>query len=441
MDVRWPLVSCLSLGCAVSPAPARLALAVARAPTVVVPAPPLDEGPLDRAALLRAVISRDSARVAAAQRARAALEDADAARALPSPEFGAQLWNVPWDRPWDLGRAQMVMLELRQTFSTAGLRGARASQRIAEAEAALAELTAREQELHGRAATAWAELVASARHHAVHVAHLEVVDAMTALVRARLGASTTNLAAVTRVEAERARVLQRIARFEGARTRSLRALNGLLRRPADAPLAAVADAPVSAVDAPVDALVAAALTLRGELRARDARVRAAQAMHAEARAEATEPMVTAGFSAWFDPHTAPGYGLSASTTLPWLWGGGAARARAAALRADAESLERDARAAEIRAEVIDAHAELQSAASALEALRRNAIPAADRSLDAARAAFAGGNGPLAEWLDAARMRVDLGDEEADGVAELLRATAALEARVGAALPLLREARR
>ena len=42
-----------------------------------------------------AVIARDPARVAAVQRARAALEDAAAARLLPPPKVAAQVWNVP----------------------------------------------------------------------------------------------------------------------------------------------------------------------------------------------------------------------------------------------------------------------------------------------------------------------------------------------------------
>lgn len=425
----------LCAGCALAPVPPSVTREIAGLPS----SPRVDDralqGPsLDRASLIAAVLARDSARVASVRRARAALEDAEAARSLPAPEAGAQVWNVPFNRPWDLGAAQMIMVELRQQFTTAGLRGARATQRIADARMALAEVAARDQALLARASIAYAELVASRRHHAVHVAHLAVVDAMGELVRARVGATTGSIAAVARVDAERARVLRNITRYESERVRAARALNALLLRPVDAPLPDVIDARAEVAAEPVDALVARALTLRGELRAAEARVEGARAMHAEARAEATEPMVSAGFSAWLDPHMTPGYGLSAMTTLPWLWGGGAHRARAAALRTEADALERDARAAEVRAEVIDAHAQMEAAARALNALRGNAIPAATRSLDAARAAFASGNGALLEWVDAARMRVDLADEEAELTGMLLRAVAELEGRVGAALP-------
>lgn len=427
------LSSCV--GCALAPTPPSLSRALAALPA----APHVDDaalqGPaLSREALLGAVIARDPGRIAAVQRARAALEDAVAARALPPPEAGAQVWNVPWSRPWDLGAAQMIMVELRQQFTTAGLRGARAAQRVADARMALADVAAREQSLLSRASVAYAELVANRRHHAVHSAHLAVVDAMAELVRARVGATTGTLAGVARVDAERARVQRSITRYDRERVRAARALNAILLRPADAPLPEVEEPTPEVVVEPLASLVARALALRGELRAAEARVEGARAMHAEARAEATEPMVGVGFSAWFDPHMTPGYGLSAMSTLPWLWGGGAHRARAAALRVEAESLERDARAAEVRAEVIDAHAQMESAARALMTLRESALPAAERSLDAARAAFASGNGALLEWVDAARMRVDLADEEADLIAMLLRTVAELEGRVGTTLP-------
>lgn len=439
--MRSSLLGCLFLaaGCAVHPTPASLTRALAALPSAPVPVDDALRGPaVDRATLARAVIARDPARVAAIQRARAALEDAAAARLLPPPEAGAQVWNVPWSRPWDLGAAQMIMVELRQQFTTNGLRGARAAQRVADAEGALAEVAMREQALLGRVAVAHAELVASHRHHAVHTAHLAVVDAMGELLRARVGASTGGIAAVARIEAERAVVVRRIARIDGDRLRAQRALNALLLRPADAPLPVVTELDATPTAPPLDELLARALTLRGELRAADARVRGAAAMQAEARAEAREPMVGVGFSAWFDPMMTPGYGLSAMSTLPWLWGGGAHRERAAALRASSEALDRDARVAEVRAEVTEAHAEMLTAARALETLRAEALPAARRALDAARGAFAAGNGSLLEWLDAARALTDLGDEEADDIAMLLRAVANLEARVGAPVARLAE---
>lgn len=395
---------------------------------------PLDGPTLSRADFVRAVIDRDGARVAAAHRARAALEDAEAARSLAPPEAGAQLWNVPFSRPWDLGRAQMIMVEARQTFTTAGLRGARSAQRVAEAEAALAELTAREQALFARAAEAHAELALTARHHAVHVRHLAVLDAMHELVRARVGASTAGLAGVARVEAERARVLQRLARFDAEHRRARRAANALLRRALDAPMGEVPAPDADFVPGDPEALVQQALRLRGEMGVAEAQVTAARAMRAEARAEAREPMITIGAGAWFDPAMEPGYGLSAMTTLPWLWGGGPARERAAAHRAEAALWERDTRAADVRAEVIDLHARMLTAARALRVIHDRAVPAAQRALDAAQAAFGVGAGSLLEWIDAARMRIEVGDEEADAEAELLRSVSALEARVGAPLP-------
>ncbi|MFO0630256.1 MAG: TolC family protein [Polyangiales bacterium] len=268
----------------------------------------------------------------------------------------------------------------------------------------------------------------------MHVRHLAVLDAMHELVRARVSASTAGIAGVARVEAERARVLQRLARYDAEHQRARRAANALLRRALDAPLGVVPAPEPDFVPLDPETLTAQALQRRGEIGNADAMVRAAQAMRAEARAEAREPMVTVGAGAWFDPAMEPGYGLSAMTTLPWLWGGGAARERAAAHRVEAAGWERDARAAEVRTEVVDLHARMMTAARALRVIHDRAVPAAQRALDAAQAAFGVGAGSLLEWIDAARMRIEVGDEEAEAAAELLRAVSALEARVGAPLP-------
>ena len=184
----------------------------------------------------------------------------------------------------------------------------------------------------------------------------------------------------------------------------------------------------------LDSLLRDALRLRGEIRAGDASVAAARAMNAEARAEAHEPMVTVGVGAWIDPMMEPGYGLSAMTTLPWLWGGGPQRVRAATHRLAAATMDQESRAVDVRAEVVDAHARMLTAARGLRVIRERAVPAAQRALDASRAAFGAGAGALVEWIDTARMRVEVGDEEADATAELLRAVATLEARVGTPLP-------
>jgi cobalt-zinc-cadmium efflux system outer membrane protein len=393
-----------------------------------------DAPPATREGFTHAVIARDPGMAARVERAREAFERAGVESSLPSPEASAQVWNVPFSQPWSFGDADMYMIELRQRLPAPGLLGAREREGVAMAGAALAELATRERELARRVASAWAEHLAAARHHRVHHAHLAVVDRMADAARARIAASRGPLDDVPRLDAERARVLRLIARFDNDRRRAARTLNVLAGREVDAPLALPDDAPTETVALALPELLGRAVARRGAVVAARASLEAAREGATAAHAEATRPEFMVGLSAWFDPDHHNGYGATAGMTLPWLWGPGQARARAATARVRAEeSGVREAESA-VRAEVVDAHARVEGALRELTIVQGDAARAAERSLDAAQAGYVTGGTTLLAWLDAARMRLDLAMEAIDLRVELDRSLAALDEAVGEALP-------
>ncbi|MEZ4390981.1 MAG: TolC family protein [Polyangiales bacterium] len=411
----------------------RLAASTLRMERPTNPAPP---AAVTRDAAVEFALDRDPTRRAALHRARAALHDAEAARALPAPQVGVQVWRVPFDEPWNWGRASMLMLELRQGFTPLGAREGRSRAALFEAQGALAELSSRERALAKSVALAHAEWVDGALHHSLHHAHLGVVGGMLEIVRARFAAGGANLGGVTRVEAEQARVHRALVRYEARRDRAARALEALLRLdegslPAEPPAEALV---VEDVDVELPALLTAALGQRPELRARAAAEAAASARHQAARAEATVPRVEVGASVMGDPGVGVGYGLNAMMSLPWLSSAGAAAARAAGERLLAAREDTAGVEATIRGEVATAHTRLAGARRELAVMHGQALPAARRAVMAARSAYSVGGETLLGWIDAERVLLDLEMDDAELRAELLRAVAELEWAVGAPLP-------
>ncbi len=389
-----------------------------------------------REAVVRAAVGHDPGVVARSERARAMFETARADGALPPPEVNAQVWNVPFARPWSLGDADMYMVELRQRIPPWGSLDARSRAALAGFEAALAELSSREREVARRANEAWAEYVAGALHHRVHHDHLAVVDQMRDATTARASVGG-GLEALARVELERARVLRLLARFDSDRARAARVLGVLAGRDPMAPSELDREALGATVSDSRESLEQRALARQRRMIEARARVSSARASVEAERAESSRPEFMVGLSGWFDPSHHNGYGANVSMTLPWLWGPG--RARVAASEATLAAEEAAVREAELqtRAEVVEAFGRVRGFERELAQVRVDALPAALRALDATRARYVAGGAPLIEWLDVARMRLDLAMDEADLVVDLARAVAALEEAVGE--PLVRVA--
>lgn len=403
-------------------------------PQSATPAEPTIDSPLDRDDLIALAVSKSPALAALAHRARAMIHAARAEGALPTSELGFQAWNLPLTRPYAVGEADMYMLELRQRFPAAGSLDARARATVEDAQATLAEAATEERLTAQRAADAYADYVHGRQDHALHHQHLALLEQMQHAVQARFSTGGSGLSDVARVELEVAKTRRAIVRIDGDMARAQAAINALLRRAPEAPLGAPREVEPETVHLSTDELLTRAHSNRGATLAADARVRAARARIDAAHAEAELPEVSVGLGYWQVPTRRPGIGVTAAMSLPWLRGPQRHRFDEAKEQEAAERSSMEGVNVELQSEVTTTRAQLAALERELIVVHGQAVPAARRSIEAIRAAYATGNVSLLEWVDAARSVLDLQMEETDLGAELAHAVAALERAVGTQLP-------
>lgn len=397
--------------------------------------PELDpSAPLDRDATVALAVARSPSIQGLAHRARALVHAGRADGALPAAELAVAAWNLPLARPYAVGDADMYMIDLRQRLPAAGSLDARARAAAEEAAALLAELSAEERLVAQRAADAYAEYEQALRSRSIQRRQMDLLERMGQGIRARYTTGGSALADAARIDLEIGKSRRALARLEGDIVRARSSLNALLRRPPAAPLAEPREGDAETIRLPIEELLAKASAHRGPVLAAEARMRAAQARREAAEAEARVPEFTLGLGYWQDPRMRPGLGVSASMSLPWLWGPQRERSAEAHEAELAETSARDASGVESQTEVTEAHARLVAFEDQLLVVHREALPAARRSIDALAAAYATGNASLLDWLDGARSVLDLEMEGVDLRGQLAHSIAALERAVGAPLP-------
>lgn len=389
--------------------------------------------PLEREQVVAEVVAKSPTLARRAHRARALVHAGRAEGSLPSPELEGQIWNLPLERPYSLNEADMYMVQLRQRFPAAGSLDAKARALAEEAEAELSELASEEQELAGRARVAFAEYERAHRAARVQKEQLGLLQRMAEAARARF-VTGGGLIAAAKIEVEMAEVRRSLARSQGDAARARAMLNSLLRRAPQEALGEPVETPALTVRLPVTDLLSRAGAERGQSRSAEARVRAAEARVRAAEAEARAPEWMVGVGYFQDPSMRPGFGLSASMTLPWLWGPGQHRVAQAREEEAAERTAVDTATLDAQADVTEAHARLIDLEERLRVLRSDALPTARRALDAVTAVQSTGGASLGEWVEGTRLLVELELEEVELEGELLLAVASLERAVGGPLP-------
>lgn len=391
-------------------------------------------GPLERDVVVVAAVGRSPALAVMAHRARALVHAGRAEGSLPPAELGFEAWNLPLARPYALGEADMYMVELRQRFPAAGSLDARARAMAEEAQAMLAELSSEERIVAERAANAFADYVQAFAEKRLQERQLALLARMGQAVRARYTTGGSGLAEAARIDVEVTKAQRALARIGGDIARSRATLNAVLRRPPGAALGEPRETPPETVRISVEDLIARAEANRGATLSADARVRAAGARREAAEAEARIPEFMVGLGYWQDPTMRPGMGVTASMSLPWLWGPNRDRVRQAGEEEAAERAARDNASLDTQAEVSEAHARLLALEAQFSVIRGQALPATSRSMEALTAAFSTGNASLLEWVDVARSLLDLEMEMVVLHGDLQRGVASLERAVGTALP-------
>lgn len=303
-----------------------------------------------------------------------------------------------------------------------------------EAQAMLAELASEERLVAERAANAFADYAQAFAEKRLLERQVALLSRMGQAVRARYTTGGSGLAEAARIDVEVAKAQRALARVDGDIARSRATLNAVLRRPPGASLSEPREVPPETVRLSVEELIGRAEANRGATLSADARVRAAGARREAAEAEARIPEFMVGLGYWQDPTMRPGVGVTASMSLPWLWGPNRERVRQAEEEEAAEGAARDNAGLDTQAEVSEAHARLLALEAQLLIIREQALPATSRSMEALTAAFSTGNASLLEWVDVARSLLDLEMEMVVLHGDLQRGVASLERAVGTALP-------
>lgn len=396
---------------------------------------PLDlSGSLELPAVVAAALAASPALTVMAHRARAMVHAGRAEGSLPPAELGFEALNLPLTSPYSLGDADMYMLELRQRFPAAGMLDARARAMAKEAEAMLAELGAEEQMVAERAAMAYADYAQALTERALLQRQLALFERTAEALGARYTTGGAGLTEVARLEGEVASARRALARNEGEATSARATLNALLRRRPSAPLGAPSAQPAQTTRLSHDELLALAEAHQGAARAATARHGAAASRRVAAEAEARRPEFMLGVGYWQDPSMRPGLGVTASMSLPWLWGPlrhrvSQAEQEEAALRAARHAVE-----LETETELVQARARLLSLEAQHEIVRTQSLPAARRSFEALTAALSTGGASPLEWVELARAVLELELELVALEGDLARTLATLQRVVGAELP-------
>jgi outer membrane protein TolC len=388
-------------------------------------------GPLERERVVRIALSRNPGLRGGHARAAGMRLMGEADSRMPAPEAEVQVWQVPMSRPWALQDSNMVMVTVKQPIPAPGSLSAKAQARSREAELEEAMVAERERELRREVQLALADYQEAAARHAVHLEHKATVDRVAAVARARY-ASGGALTEVTQAEVEAARIEVDLAQ-EHAKLGAARAmLNGLLLRAADAPLGAPPAMAGETAAEPLAELLAAARSLRPELRTAQARHAAREAELRVSEREAAWPMLSVGATYFPPTNNMPmhGYGVSLSSTLPWLWG--KARAEARAGRQNAAAVQHDIQdaAARVSTDVSTRSAAVQVATRRLEVLRERALPAANRAWQAAAAGYESGRTEVLMLLMARTSIVEIEVDVVEAKAMLEQALVQLEWAVG-----------
>lgn len=389
---------------------------------------------LDRRTVLRAALERNPAVQASEQRARATRASARAEGSLPSPEVMGQVWQVPFAHPAALD-SQMIMIGVTQSIPAPGVLSAREQSMAAQANQEEATAAERARMIRREAGNAFADYTESSARHRIHRAHLDITRHLFDIAEAR-HATGGSLIDVTRTQVELSRmeadVVTDATLIESARAH----LNALLAREPGLPLGppAESDAVVAAWDVPT--LIAKAHGARPEFKQVEAEREARAHAVTAAEREATWPSFSVG-ALYFPPTKVTpehGYGVSASMSLPWLWGPASSRREAEREFLAAASTNVGAIRIPVDAEVVTAEAKSRSAAYRLQVLRDRTLPASRRSFEVAEAGFESGRTDLMTVLDARRSVVDVDQEIVMSRSDLDRALTDLEAAVGMEIP-------
>jgi cobalt-zinc-cadmium efflux system outer membrane protein len=385
------------------------------------------------ASVERVALARQPALAEAQARSAAVAERASGAERLPDPEFKYEQWAVPIKRPYDLGRADMLMFGLRQAFPAPGARAARG--RVVEEEVRIAshQRETLERDLLLQVRRAFFDYYAADRALRVHLEHVGVAEQIVQQVRSSYEIGRGNQQDVLKVLVELSRLHNDLAEIRQQRESNRLMLNSLMGRAPDAPLGPPAEIERSQSVPAITRLDEERSRSRPELAAAQRTLRRSEAALEAARISARRPSFMVGADYWLMPtqDMPHAYGAMVTMSLPWLNPGRRADVREAEQQVAAERHAAQAIENVTAFELYDAMARLEAANTSLDLIESSVLPQAEKSLDATKAAFGVGQGSLLSLLDALRSYFQIRLEQSRAVSRVMAQLASVEFASGA----------
>jgi outer membrane protein, heavy metal efflux system len=330
------------------------------------------------------------------------------AGALPDPMFQVELRDVTNEMrggSFNLlpGRVGSTRYQLRQTFPAWGRRDAKRDAAQAGADEAALRTDATWAELATRIKTAYArwQQVHDTLQQSREI--LALIDRLESVAQARYAGGVAPQQDAIRAQVERTTMASEILLLESELAATRVRINGLLARPASAPLAApLADADLPALarlDA--DALRDRVLLRNPQLAAEDARLRAAE-RNKDVVWSNRYPEFTFGVSPVQSRNRISEWELMFEISIPLQQGSRRAEEREAQSMIAAAQARKEAAANELLAQLGE-QLEALRAAHRIESLTRlSLLPQADVTLQAALAGYESGKVDFATVLEAQR---------------------------------------
>jgi cobalt-zinc-cadmium efflux system outer membrane protein len=381
--------------------------------------------------IVRVALSHNRGVTEARARVLAAEARQSAAGRLPEPDLKAELWGVPLAHPLSLDRADTLMVGLRQNLPAWGTRQARGEAAAAETASAGDAARSRRQEVAVQVHRGFAAYYRASEELRLHREHVALTARVLELAGVNQRTGRGGIPEVLRLQVELTRLHADVARLERDRVSSVALLNALMDRAPDQPLG-----PPEPLTPPPPADLATLerrLDERPDLAAATHAARRSEAAHEEAHRAAWIPSLMLGLDYWYMPlgaETRHAYGAMMAVNLPWLGGRRRDEERAAAhtLRADQEAVA--AARSTGRYELHDAAARLEAARQWFTIVDQQLVVQAGRSLEAAQAATAAGQGDPGTLIEALRADLQVRVERVQALAELATSHAELQRAAG-----------
>jgi outer membrane protein TolC len=342
----------------------------------------------------------------------AARERLRGAGALPDPVLQMELRDIPFSEPTlSPANAGNTKYSLRQMFPLGDKLGLRRSIAAADASAAEARRSVTVAEVRMRAKVAYAQYWYAGQAQAVTEELRAVMADLEQIARARYGGGLAPQQDVIKAQTELTMLRSDLVMIGSERKQAAARLNGVLDRPADAPLAdprEVRPVPERAFD------FATLVKLTGD-RSPTLALNTAQINSAEHNAQlmrATRiPDLGVGLSVIQQGTRLTDYEVMMEVNIPWQFDVIRANVNEARSMSDAAAARRDATAAQLQSELGQNWASLDALREQDRIVRATLLPQVELTLESALASYRTGRVDFPTLLDAQRQmrrtRLDL----------------------------------